>query len=316
MAFSALYKIPAVDAALRRWNAVPSNLQGAAWVTLAAIAFTTMAGVIKTLGVRLDSFEISFFRCIFALAVTLPFALREGPPAFRTQRLPMHIARAATGMLAMFCGYYGITKLPLADATTIGFTRALFMIPLAVIFLGEIVPFGRWIATVTGFIGVIVMLRPGGEGPLWASLVALSGAFFTAAGIVFVKKLAATEHPVTILVFYNLVTTVLSLPTIFPVWITPNLRELVLLGLVAALAGIGQFCTIRGYAIAEASAVVPFGYARMILAVAIGFLFWGEIPDAWSLAGAAIIVSSTLFIALREARRSRAILEGHEKTTV
>jgi drug/metabolite transporter (DMT)-like permease len=293
-----------------------ANLQGAAWVTLAAAAFTMMAGVIKALGVRLDSFEISFFRCLFALAVTLPFAIREGPPAFRTQRLSMHMARAATGMLAMFCGYYGITKLPLADATTIGFTRALFMIPLAVVFLGERVQLGRWIATVAGFAGVIVMLRPGGEGPLWASVVALLGAFFTAAGIVYVKKLAATEHPATILVFYNFATTLMSLPTIFPVWVTPRWSELLLLAVVAALAGIGQFCTIRGYAIAEASAVVPFGYARMVLAGAIGFLFWGEIPDGWSLAGAAIIVSSTLFIGLREARRKPGILPRHEKATV
>lgn len=292
-------------ALLRRWDAIPVNLRGAAWVTLSATAFTVMAGVIKSLGAHLDSFEIAFFRCIFALIVTLPFALREGPAALRTKRPLVHIGRAATGMLAMFCGYYGITKLPLADATTIGFTRALFIIPLAVFFLGERVQTARWIATVTGFIGVIVMMRPGGEGPLWALLVALAGAFFTAGGIVFVKKLAETEHPATILVFYNFATTLMSLPTVFAVWVTPSLGELVLLALVAGLAGIGQFCTIRGYAIAEASAVVPFGYARLVLAGAIGFLFWDEVPDAWSLAGGGIILVSTLFIALREARRRR-----------
>lgn len=294
---------------LRRWDAIPVNLRGAAWVTLSATAFTVMAGVIKSLGAHLDSFEIAFFRCIFALIVTLPFALREGPAALRTKRPLVHIGRAATGMLAMFCGYYGITKLPLADATTIGFTRALFMIPLAVFFLGERVQTARWIATVTGFIGVIIMMRPGGEGPLWALLVALAGAFFTAGGIVFVKKLAETEHPATILVFYNFATTLMSLPTVFAVWVTPSLRELVLLALVAGLAGIGQFCTIRGYAIAEASAVVPFGYARLVLAGAIGFVFWDEVPDAWSLGGGGIILVSTLFIALREARRRRASAE-------
>jgi len=296
-----------VMARLGRFEAIPANLRGALWVTLSATSFTVMAGVIKHLGSRLDSFEISFFRCVFALIVTFPFALREGPAAFRTKRPLVHVARAAVGMLAMFCGYYGITKLPLADAVTIGFTRALFMIPLAVFFLGERVQAARWTATVLGFVGVIVMMRPGGEGPVWASLVALAGALFTSAGIVFVKKLAATEHPATILVFYNFATTLMSLPTIFPNWVTPDLRELVLLALVAGLAGVGQFCTIRGYAIAEASAVVPFGYARLVLAAAIGFLFWGEVPDAWSLTGGGIILASTLFIALREARRRRGL---------
>jgi drug/metabolite transporter (DMT)-like permease len=303
---SAFEKYRCIEAAFRQhWESWPHNIRGAVWVLLAALSFTVMAAVIKTLGSRLDSFEIAFFRCVFALAVTFPFLLREGEAAFRTQRLGLHLSRAAVGMLAMFCGYYGITKLPLADATVIGFTRALFMIPLAVFFLGERVQAARWTATVTGFLGVLVMLHPGGQGPVLAALVALLGAAFTAAGIVQVKKLAETEHPATILVFYNFFTTLISLPTVIPVWVTPRFSELVLLGLVASLAGMGQFCTIRGYAIAEASAVVPFGYARLIFAPVMGLLFWGEIPDAWSAAGAGIIIASTLFIALREARKRR-----------
>jgi drug/metabolite transporter (DMT)-like permease len=302
-AFESLHEIEA--AFLRRWRALPENLRGAVWTTLAALAFTLMAAVIKTLGSRLDSFEIVFFRCVFALGVTFPFLLREGEAAFRTRRPGLHLSRAATGMLAMFFGYYGITKLPLADATVIGFTRALFMIPLAVLFLGERVQIARWAAAAAGFLGVVVMLRPGAEGPVFAVLVAFLGAGFTALGIVQVKKLAATEHPATILVFYNFATTLMSLPAVFAVWITPTFSELALLGLVAGLAGAGQFFTIRGYGIAEASAVVPFGYSRMIFAPLLGLAFWGEIPDGWSLAGGGVIVASTLFIALREARRKR-----------
>ena len=292
-------------ALLRRWQALPENIRGAVWITLAALSFTLMAAVIKALGSRLDSFEIAFFRCVFALAVTFPFLLREGDAAFRTQRLGLHIGRAAVGVVAMFCGYYGITKLPLADATVIGFTRALFMIPLAVLFLGERAQVARWSAAAVGFLGVLVMLRPGGNGPVFAVVIALLGGAFTAMGIVQVKKLAETEHPATILVFYNFATTLVSLPIVFLVWITPTLSELVLLGLVAALAGAGQFCTIRGYGIAEASAVVPFGYSRMVFAPLLGLAFWGETPGGWSLAGGAIIIGSTLFIALREARRRR-----------
>jgi drug/metabolite transporter (DMT)-like permease len=291
--------------ARRRFEAYPPNVQGAAWITLSALCFTVMGSLIKFLGGAIHSFEIAFLRCVIAFVFTLPFCLRVGTPAFRTERLPAHLGRAAVGMLAMFCGYYGLTKLPLADATAISFTRGLFMILVAVLLLGERVPARRWVATALGFAGVLIMVRPQGGGPVFASAIALLGAAFVSAGIVFVKRLAATERPETILIYYNFTTTLLSLVPALAVWTTPTLAEFVLLGCVAALAGAGQFCTIRGYGIAEASAVAPFGYARLIFAALIGFVVFAEVPDRWSIAGAAIIAGCALYIALDEAKLRR-----------
>jgi drug/metabolite transporter (DMT)-like permease len=291
--------------AQRRLEAHPPNVQGAVWITLSALCFTFMGSLIKFLGGTIHSFEIAFLRCVIAFVFTLPFCLRVGTPAFRTERWPTHLGRAAVGMIAMFCGYYGLTKLPLADATAISFTRGLFMILLAVLLLGERVPARRWIATALGFAGVLIMVRPQGGGPVFASVVALLGAAFVSAGMVFIKKLAASERPETILIYYNFTTMLLSLPPALAVWTTPSLAELVLLGLVAALAGAGQFCTIRGYGVAEASAVAPFGYARLIFAALIGFVAFAEVPDRWSIGGAVIIAGSALYIALDEARLRR-----------
>lgn len=292
-------------AAERRWARLPANLRGAVWITLASLAFTFMAATIKTLGPGMSSFEIAFFRCLIGLVITLPFCLRAGSAAFATRRPGMHFGRATAGVSAVFCGYYGITHLALADVTAISFTKTLFMILLAVLFLNETVHRRRWTATAIGFTGVLIMLRPGGEGPAFATLVALAGAASVSAGIVFVKKLARTEKPVTILFYYGVISTLVSFPPAAYVWKTPAIEELALLILVAALAVTGQFLAIRGYGAGEVTAVVPFGYMRLVFAGLVGFALFAEVPDAWSLAGAAVIAASTLYIGLREAKQGR-----------
>lgn len=292
----------AADALARRFEGLPGNIRGAAWITVSALAFTLMATTIKALGPALGNFEIAFFRSLFGLCLTLPFCLRGGISRLATKRVRLHLGRAAAGVAAMLCGYYGYIHLPLADATAISFTKTLFMIFLAVLFLGEAVHRRRWTATAVGFVGVLIMLRPGGEGPVFATLVALAGAAAVSVGIVFVKKLTETERPVTILLYYGVLSTLATLPLALATWTAPTSQQLVLMALVAVLAVFGQFCAIRGYRSGEATALVPFGYARLVFAAVVGFVLFQEIPDLWSLAGATVIALSTLYIALREAR--------------
>ncbi len=293
------------DALARRWERLPGNVRGAAWITLSALAFTLMATTIKALGPAIGNFEIAFFRSLFGLCLMLPFCLRAGAARLATKRVGLHLGRAAAGVAAMLCGYYGYIHLPLADATAISFTKTLFMIVLAVLFLGETVQRRRWAATAAGFLGVLIMLRPGGEGPVFATLVALMGAAAVSVGIVFVKKLSETETPVTILSYYGVLSTLATLPLALAAWTAPTSKQLALMALVAVLAVLGQFCAIRGYRSGEATALVPFGYSRLIFAAVVGFVLFREVPNLWSLAGATVIALSTLYIALREARRGR-----------
>src|SRR3546814_16470131 len=131
--------------------------------------------MVKLVGARLDSLEIGFFRCAFGLATVLPFMLRGGTAAFRTERPMLHLFRGLLGTTAMFCSFYALTHLPLADATAIGFANTLFMIVLAVLFLGKTVRWRRWTATIVGFAGVLVMVGPGGHGVDLPVLAALFG---------------------------------------------------------------------------------------------------------------------------------------------
>jgi drug/metabolite transporter (DMT)-like permease len=220
--------------------------------------------------------------------------------------LGLQLIRAVCGACAMLCGFYAITHLPLADAVSISYARALFIIPLAVLFLGEVVRLRRWTATAVGFVGVIIMLRPGGEIEP-ATLVAVLGAFLVATVTIMIKKLSTTESPESMLFYFGAVSSVVALGPALLVWRTPTLAELSFLMAIGALGAAGQYCIIRAYRIGEATALLPFDYTRLLFAGAIGFLLFAEIPDNWTVTGAIIVVAATLYIGIREARLGRKV---------
>ncbi len=284
-----------------RLLALPANVRGALWVLLAATLFATMGTLVKLLGDRFDSFQLAFFRALFGFLAILPFVVRMGFAGLRTRRPGLHFLRGIGGASAMLCGFYAITHLPFADAVSLSYARSLFLIPLAVVFLGETVRARRWTATAVGFVGVVIMMRPTGAIE-FATFIAILGAFLVAAVTIMVKKLAETDRPETLIFYFGVISTSVALLPALRVWRTPSWDELALLMLVGACGAGAQYCMIRGFRIGEATAVIPFDYARLLIAGVVGITVFAEIPDAWTLTGAAVIVVSTLYIALREAR--------------
>lgn len=291
----------------QRWDGLAGNVRGAVWVVLSCLCLATMATLIKLAGTRLDSFQLAFLRALFGLMIVLPLALHAGPRILQTTRLRLHLARGLAGSVGMLCGFYAITRLSLADVSAIGFTTPLFLVVLAALALGEIVRARRWSATGVGFLGVLIMLRPGGGVLEVAALVALLGAFAAATVKLLVKRLSTTEPPLTILVYMAAISTAASALPAALVWQAPGAFELTLMAGAAACASLGQLCFIRGYKLGEASALAPFEYARLPFAAAYGFWLFVEIPDLYSLLGAALIVASTLYIARREAQLGKAL---------
>jgi drug/metabolite transporter (DMT)-like permease len=283
------------------WATLPPNVRGAAWLIVASAVYSLQALIVKTLGQRLDPFEVAFFRCLFGLLAVIPFL--AGTRGYTISGNPwLHILRSVVGVSGMFCGFYAVTHLPLATATAISFTKPLFLIVLAVLFLGEVVRWRRWTATVIGFLGVLVVLRPGSEVFSFAMIIALLGSFFIADVTVLVKKLSQTDRNVTILFYFGVITTLVSaVPAIF-VWQTPTGFEWPLLILVGVTAALGQYFSLRSFRIAETTAVMPFDYTRLLFAGLFGYLFFAEVPDGWTLLGCAILIASTLYIAQREMR--------------
>ncbi|WP_119420953.1 DMT family transporter [Desertibaculum subflavum] len=289
----------------RRWLTLSPVIRGALWMLFGGLLFSIMGVLVKFLGQRLDSFQIAFFRAGFGFACILPFALAAGTRNLRTRRLPAHLLRGMLGMIAMFGGFYSVVYLPLADATALSFTRPLFVVVLAVIILREKVRIRRWSATVAGFIGVLIMLRPGAGTVEPAALVGIGAAFAVAGVVIMVKDLTRTEQPIAILFYFGLVSTVIALLPAIWFWQQPTWWEFGLLIAIGALGAAGQGATVRSYLCGEATLVAPFDYIRLIYSGVLGWLFFAELPDGWTWIGAAIIVASTLYIAYREAELSR-----------
>ncbi|MCA8909341.1 MAG: DMT family transporter [Rhodospirillaceae bacterium] len=284
------------------WQRLPANTRGAAWILLAAAGFSTMAALVKILGQNLPSLQIAFFRCWVGLALVTPLIVRAGPRILLSRSWKLHVGRALVGIIAIGCGFYAFTHLPLATATAFTFTKPLFMIVLAVLLLGEVVRWRRWTATVAGFVGVLVMVRPGAGTLDPAIFISLTQALCIAIAVVLVKKVPRTESNLTILAYFGILsTTLMGIPAAI-VW-QPMTAAQWGLGIAVGLFGVAsQWAIINGYRTGEASAVAPFDYTRLLFASLFGIVLFGEMPDVWTVVGAGIIVAATVYIARREAR--------------
>jgi drug/metabolite transporter (DMT)-like permease len=264
-----------------------------------------MAVGIKLLGHRLENFQIGFFRVVIGFLAILPFVAGGGLARLQTRHAGVHFVRAVFGLLAMYCSYYAIARMPLADYTGLSFTKPLFATLLAIAILGETVRWRRWTATLVGFLGVIVMVRPGAGTLQPAALAALVDSFSIAFLVTLVKRLPPTETPLTMLFYFGLFATVMSIGPAIYAWQWPTVLEWLLLIGVGVLGALSQMFWIRAFRAGEASAVAPFDYLRLPIAASIGFIGFSELPTVWTFVGAAVIVASTLYIAHRESQRRK-----------
>ena len=280
-------------------------LRGALYMIGAGANFAIMIVIVRHVSAEQHPFEIAFFRNMFGLAFMLPWIVRTGWEGLRTKRFRLHLFRALIGLSAMLCFFTAISLIPVAEVTALTFTAPLFATIGAALVLGEKVRLRRWTATAIGFVGTVVILRPGSAMLTPAALTALASAAFMAVAILTVKALSRTENPNAIVLYMGLLLTPLSLVGALFVWTTPAPETwpwLVVMGLTATL---GQLLMTRAFATAEASAVLPFDFARLIFVAIFGFLLFGERPDLWTWIGAAVIIAATVYIAHREARLGR-----------
>ena len=224
---------------------------------------------------------------------------------WRTQHLKIHLTRAVLGGTAVLTGYYAFMKLPLAEVTAISFTVPLFVTVVAVLFLGEIVRWRRWTATGVGFVGVLVVARPFEGAVELATMLAVAMALCIAFSVVLLKRFPAKESQLTMLFFFLVVSGLMAVVPAITEWQNPSMEEWLLLAGVGVMGLISQAIIIRAFRVGEASFVAPFDYVRLLFAGTAGVVFFAETPDVWTYAGAVLIIGSTLYIAHREAMKTR-----------
>ena len=291
---------PSAHAGMRAaWSALPGNARGGIWMLAAALSMGVQSAAVKSAGETLGTYQIVFCRCVVGLVLVAPLMRREITAILRPARLRLHLGRVMAGLISMTCGFYAFAHMPLAEATALSFTMPLFMLVLAMLALGERVGWRRTSATLAGFAGVLVMLRPGAVPIQLAALLALAGAFFHACSGVFIKKLATSETTAMIMFYFAAVGSVLFLAPAVHEWVAPDALGWVLLATVAILGVTSQLAFIKAARVAEMSAIVPIDYSRLIFAGIIGFVVWSEVPDGWAVAGASLIATSTCFITYR-----------------
>ena len=288
-----------------KWLSLPATLRGAIWMLLSGFLFAGLGTSIRMASRDIPTLEAVFFRNFFNLVLMLPWLIKIGVSGLKTNHLGLHFSRSIVGLISMFFWFAGFAVLPLAEATSLGFTAPLFATLGAALLLGEVVRLRRWIAVLVGFAGTLIILRPGLEIIQPEALYILAGALFVAGSFIMVKMLSRSESPTTMVLFMALFLTPLSfIPALF-VWQWPTPESWLWLAGVGVFATGGHLLFNRAFAATEVTAVLPFDYCRLVFIAILAFVIFGEIPDIWTWIGGSIIFVSTIYIAHREAQSAR-----------
>jgi drug/metabolite transporter (DMT)-like permease len=268
----------------------------------------------KYLSATLPSIEIGWIRfLVFALIMTP--AMVPGSPlyALRTKRPGFQLMRGVALLGSSLFFISGLRYLPIAEASATGFVSPLFVTALSIIFLGESVGVRRWLATATGLLGVLIILRPGTSAFHAAAFFPIVSALCWAATLIMTRMMSGREHAVTTMT-YSSIAGLCVLSALVPfAWVAPGWHDILYGILIGVASTAGQWIVVLAFRYADASVLAPFSYSQLVWVSILGFLIFGEVPDLWTVVGAAFIVASGLYTAHRErVRRSQLLLVAGE----
>lgn len=253
----------------------------------------------------LHPIQIVFFRNLFGLIAVLPILMRAGFGQLRTKRPGFHIMRGGIHSISMICWFIALTLIPLADATALSFLIPIYTSVGAILFLGEPSQRMRWIAIFLGFIGMLIILRPGFAEISIGALLVVASSLAVAISKLMVKSLARTDTPATIVFFMSFTVTIISFfPALF-YWKWPPVELWLWLILLGAAGTFAHVVQTHAYKMGEVTAVEPVSYFRLVWAAAFGFVLFGEVPMIWTWAGTAVIVTGAVLLTQAEASGRR-----------
>ncbi|MEM7188522.1 MAG: DMT family transporter [Pseudomonadota bacterium] len=298
---------PAKSGWAEYWSRLPSNVRGSLLFILAAALFSIMVSLIKIAGEGMHVTQVLFFRQVTMVLVALPVIIAGWPGSIQSKRPKLQLFRVAIAFMAMTLGFGAFIELPLAEVTVISFSKAFFMTLLAIIFLSEVVAGPRWIALILGFAGVTIIVWPG-EASNWNiwHLAALASAMCVAVVMIVIRILSQLDQPVTILTYQAVGVGILMFVPMTFFWQMPTMEQWLLIGAIGVVSAMAQYMNIVAIRAAEASALAPLEYTRLLFAVALGWWVFGEWPEDRVWIGAVIIVSAALFVLHRERMAARA----------
>ncbi|MDG1506133.1 MAG: DMT family transporter [Planktomarina sp.] len=289
-------------------------MRGIALKVTAVSIFTFMMALIKATSQEVPTGQQVFFRAFFTLLVVMAWLSTRGdfPKALRTSNILDHTWRGLAGAAAMSLRFFALGVLSFPEVAALGFTTPLILTVLAALILGETVRAFRLTTVALGFMGVLIVLWPtlnmdGARSTLEVigATAMLGSAALAALAQIFVRRMVATEGTAQIVFYFSLLITVLSLCTLPFGWVKPSFEATAMLITAGVIGGIGQICLTAAYRNAPASVVAPFDYTSMLLALALAYFWFSEIPTLWTITGASVIITSGVVILWREQRLGR-----------
>lgn len=288
--------------ALMTLGGAPNSVRGMVLVALSALSGTVANAFVRHLSSQLDPVEIAFFRALIGLLLLSTMLVRYGLGPLKTHRLGLYAVRGVLVATSIVLFYMGLNLVPLAKATALNLSAPLFATVLAVVVLGEPIRARRIAALAVGFFGMLVILRPGWEGLALGDAYVIASALVFSCVTIFLKILSRTESTLTMSLYAGIVMTPVTLALSLPVWQTPTLTQLPWLVGVGTFSVLAQLMFVQGIRQAEVTAIAPVGFVRLLWAAFVGYLFFAEVPDAWTWLGGIMIFASVTYIAWRERR--------------
>ena len=277
-------------------------LRGVAWAVVSMAMFTLTPVFVRFLSSEMHAVEIIFHRSAIAAVALAAWFLWRDISRLRTRVLKAHMGRSVLNFAGMALWFQAIVAMPLAEATALHFTLPLYTVILAALFLRERVGWRRWAATAVGFLGALIVLRPGAVPISAPAMMVLASAAFYGGAVVMIKLLTRTDAALPIAFYSNLLMAAIALvPTIF-LWQGPALSDVPLILALAAIGTAAPYCFTRALINLDASVVAPLDFLRLPFTAFAAWLIFVEVPDRWTWVGAAVIFGSTTYVARREAR--------------
>lgn len=288
---------------LRLMPQLSSLAQALSWFLLSILLSNLSDLSAKFLGDDLHPSQITFTRFFLSLLLLLPIWWKKEPQKFVASDLSIHFLRGALLFIGTAIWFYGLTQVPLASATAIGFSIPFFTIFLASFLLGERIRLTRSLTTIIGFIGVWIILNPSQADFKLSSLTIVIATFLYALLDVVNKKYVSTISELNMLFYSSATGTLFSLFSAFPHWSLPSFSQSLLLLFLGMTANLILWCMLRAFRLGNASFLSPFRYVELLFSISFGYLFFGEIPTGTTLTGAFLILSSMLALGYLESQQ-------------
>ncbi len=283
-----------------------NKLISVALLAIGATLFGSFMGAgVKLLSDDLHPIIICFYRCLMGLIIITPFVAKNNFQALQTDNMRLQIFRALINIISMICWFSAIGMMHFEKATALGFTTPLFTTVLAVLILGEVIRFHRTAALLLGFLGILIIIRPGYMPFEFGTILMLVASLSFSFVLIFVKKLSATDSSLTI-IFYHLLymTPAFFILSLF-YWENVNLNQLIIFSLMGASGLLSHWCLAQAFKMSDTTFVMPLQFTKLIWASLIGLFIFAEQPDIWTWVGGVIIFISVVYITYREAFKKK-----------